>query len=79
MEVQNERVSSHEFHPVDPLLFSEAFETRTVQCRFSSRFDSLRQSRSIRLCRLRQHWRGAEQKSSEHAAEPRNELPPLIE
>jgi hypothetical protein len=39
--------------PIDPLLFSEAFETGTVECRFGGGFDPLRQSRSIRLGRLR--------------------------
>ena len=41
MRQQNERISGHEFDPVDPLLFREASQTRTVQGGLRSGLDPL--------------------------------------
>jgi hypothetical protein len=62
MGEQDERVSRHELHPVDPLLFCEAFETRTVQGGFRGGLDPSRLSRLSLLCHRRN---GAEKKDPE--------------
>jgi hypothetical protein len=63
MGEQDERVSRHELHPVDPLLFCEAFETRTVQGGFRSGLDPLPESRLSRLSLLCDRRNGAEKRT----------------
>jgi hypothetical protein len=62
---QNERVSCHEFDPVDPLLLREAFETRTVQGGLRGGLDPLSKSRLGRLSLLCLHRTRGEQKGAE--------------
>jgi hypothetical protein len=65
MGKKNERISRHEFHPVDPLLFREPFEARAVQGGFRSGLDPLLQGR---LNRLRRYRTSTEKKDAERRA-----------